>query len=89
MITEEELFRVNEINKNLHFIDNILKIEISRVSTFEISLIGGFENYDLPSDMIKPFNDNIKKFLESYRDNLITEYNKIIYQNETQNDKQS
>lgn len=89
MITEEELNRINNINKELHDIDNILKVEISRVSNVNIGIRGGYETHDIPKSIIISFNEMFKNLLELHKSNLLKEYNKIIYPNETQNNKQS
>ena len=89
MITKEELDRVNEINKELHDIETILKVRISRISNFNADIRGGYENHNVPKSIIISFNDMLKNLLELHKNNLLKEYNQIIYPNETQDNKQS
>lgn len=78
MITEEELERVNQINKELHDIECILNVTISKVSNFNTDIIGGYENHNIPKNIQSRLNNVIKSELNIYKKELSEEYNKII-----------
>jgi len=78
MITEEELERVNQINKELHDIECILNVTISKVSNFNIDIRGGYENHNIPKNIQSRLNNVIKSELNIYKKELTEEYNKII-----------
>lgn len=89
MITEEELVRVNEINKEIHEIDSLIGFKIKRVSSIDSRLYQGYSNIELSDNISKLFTDTMKDKLLEYKDKLMLEYNMIICPSEPNSLSQS
>ena len=79
MITEKELERVNKINKELYDITSLSRHDITNYN---------FHN-SFSIELKRRLNESAKLICEEYKQDLLKEYNQIIYPNETQDNKQS
>lgn len=90
MITEEELNRVNKIHKELYTIDEILKVpNDDLIDTISIdSELSTFEHIIIVSKELNEIICNsIKEACTKTKQDLLTEYNKIILPNVENSDK--